>query len=106
MSTKTPRRIILFVDNDEGYRESVIFSLDADADFEFVQAGGVEEALGVLRERPEVQVIILDLQLEEGSGTALLDSIRDRIEDYRVIVLTAHEELLAAKEAAAYKVFS
>src|SRR5215213_3517726 len=105
MNKKTLGRRILFVDDDESYRGSVISLID-DADFEFIEAGEVKEALSILHDQPEVQVIILDLQLGQSSGTALLDSIRDRIENYRVIVLTAHEELLAAKEAAAYKVFS
>lgn len=95
---------ILFVDNDASYRKSVISMLSDK--FEFIQAETVTDALDLLNKNPDVRVMILDLQLGKHNGTTLLEAISERIEDYRVIILSSHEELLAAEEAAAYKVFS
>lgn len=105
MNAANLKRRILIVEDDRRFRDSVV-SLFADADFEFLQTGTVREALGLLHDHPDVQVVILDLQLGENKGTDLLDAIKDRRENYRVIVLSAHQELLGAREAAAYQIFS
>lgn len=103
MNQRDPKRRILIVEDDPSYRDSLAFMF---GDFQFLQAGTVPEALDLLRDNPDVQVVILDLQLGGAKGTALLEALKDRIENYRVIVLTAFESLLGANEAAAYGVFS
>jgi PAS domain S-box-containing protein len=105
MKPMTLKRRILIVDDDPIYRKSVI-ALFEDTDLVFLQAGNIRDALTLLHKNPDVRVVILDLKLRKSQGTTLLEAIKDRIENYRVIVLTAHHELLAAREAAAYKVFS
>ncbi len=100
-----PSRKILFVEDDKDYRASVIDLLEGTG-FEFLETASVQAALNLLNEHPDVQVILLDLKLHKGRGTQLLESIKDKIANYRVIILTAHEELLEATEAAAYNVFS
>jgi signal transduction histidine kinase/CheY-like chemotaxis protein len=74
--------------------------------FEFLQAGAVQEALDLLHQYPDVQVVILDLELDREKGTTLLTAMKGMMENYRVIVLTAHQALLAATEAETLGVFS
>lgn len=71
----------------------------------FVQADSVKEAKKILDSDREVRIILLDLELPGEKGTKLLDHIVDRASEYRVIILTGHDELLPAAEAAVYKVF-
>jgi PAS domain S-box-containing protein len=103
MNPPIPKRRLLIVDDDPDYRDSVITMFP---DFQFLEAGTVSEALNLLEQNPDVQVVILDLQLKHTKGTALLEAIREKRDRYRVIVLTAHEALLDAKDAAAYGVFT
>ncbi len=95
---------ILIVDDVPSFRESVI-DIFTDTDFSFIEAGSVEEARGILDVDRDVRIILLDLELPGETGTKVLDHIIERSSNYRVIILTGHDELLPAHEAAIYKVF-
>lgn len=98
-------REILLVEDDERYRASIkyLFKLEP---YRFVEAGSPEEGIELLDANPQIRVILLDLSFQHGKGTAVLDHIRERSGEYRVIVLTGHDELLAAEKAGAYAVFN
>jgi DNA-binding NarL/FixJ family response regulator len=95
---------ILILDDDPLFRDAVadVFS---DTDITFVEADSVKEAKRLLDDDREIRIILLDLQLPWENGTRILEHIKDRASDYRVIVVTGHDELLPAAEAAVYKVF-
>jgi DNA-binding NarL/FixJ family response regulator len=95
---------VLILDDEPPFRREVI-DIFSDTDVTFVEAGSVKEATRVLDEDGEVRIILLDLQLPGENGTAILKHIMSRASEYRVIILTAHGELLPAPEAAVYKVF-
>lgn len=96
---------ILIVDDHAIFRHSVITGLE-DMAIDPFEAETVEEGIRKLNENPEIRVILLDLDFKHGeSGTALLKHIQDRASYYRVIILTSHEEMLAAEEASSYNVF-
>jgi CheY-like chemotaxis protein len=97
-------RGILLLDDDAAYRDS-IRHLFRDEGFTFVEASTTEEAVTGLAAHPDVRVILLDLSLGSQRGTDLLDYLKQEAEDYRVIVLTAHEELLHAEHAGGYDIF-
>ena len=87
-------RAILVVEDDVKYRRSLKMALQGQG-YVFYEAGTVQEAKKLLNQEA-APVILLDLELPIQRGTELLEHIRDQAALYRVIVLTAHGELLAA----------
>jgi len=98
------KRKVLLIEDDRAYRESLKFVF-SDGPYDFVEAASPEEGLAVLAENPQIQVILLDLSFLSGSGTAVLDAIKEHSANYRVIVLTGRDELLRAERAEEYDVF-
>src|SRR5258706_4205506 len=96
---------LLIVDDEPRFRRSLKRAVTG-IGYAIHEAGSVEEAIVRLEQIPDVRVILLDLSLREGSGTDLLHKIAERASKYRVIVLTAHEEYLAAERAKEFCVFS
>jgi signal transduction histidine kinase/ActR/RegA family two-component response regulator len=98
-------REILIVEDDAAFRRSIKFALKNN-NYTFFEAESVREGVGQLDENPNIQVILLDLSLPDGTGKDFLEQIRRRAARYRVIILTAHEEELAAEQASGYGVFN
>jgi CheY-like chemotaxis protein len=96
---------VLLVDDDPLFRRSVKYGLKS-MNITLSEAGSVEEGRHLLDDNRDIQIILLDLLLPGEDGTNLLEYIKGRASDYRVIILTGHDELLAAEKAAAYNVFS
>jgi len=96
---------ILIVDDDPRYRRSIQFVF-RDTDITFLEAGSVEEGERILERDKEVQIILLDLQLPKEDGTKLLVHLSGRSSNYKIIILTGHEEMLTACDAMLYNVFS
>ncbi|HXI23881.1 MAG TPA: GAF domain-containing protein [Pyrinomonadaceae bacterium] len=96
---------ILIVEDDVKFRDALMLILE-DRDYTFLEASSVREALELIRSNPDVRVVLLDLNLPGKSGTELLRELKGQNPQHRVIVLTAHEELLAAEQAKSYQVFS
>lgn len=99
------KRGILIVDDEERQRNTIKLGL-GDEDYVFYEASSVRQALNILNNRQDIEVIILDLDLRAGGlGLTILEQIKTRFPNYRIIVLTAHEELLNAKKAEELHVF-
>lgn len=96
---------VLIIEDESRFRNSIKRALK-DEGYSFVEAVSVEESLRKLYESPNLKVILLDLKLRDGSGRDFLERIKDRIHQYKVIVLTAHEEYLAAELAREFAVFT
>lgn len=96
---------ILIVEDDLRFRRFIKLSLKEEG-YTFFEAGSVEEGQTLLNEHPDIKVIMLDLSLPSGNGTDLLRWMKSHAPDCRVIILTAHDELLAAEVAKEFKVFA
>jgi GAF domain-containing protein/ActR/RegA family two-component response regulator len=99
------KREVLLIEDDANYRKSITFMFRGES-YQFVEAGSPEEGISLLRANSRIRVILLDLSFRNSSGTAVLDAIKERSDDYRVIVLTGHDELLRAERAGEYAVFN
>jgi signal transduction histidine kinase/CheY-like chemotaxis protein len=77
----------------------------AGTDYEIIAANFPAEGIEILDADPTIQVILLDLEFIEGSYVELLDHIKASSKNYRVIVLTGHDELLSFKVAEDYDIF-
>jgi ActR/RegA family two-component response regulator len=102
---KVAARKLLIVENDEAFRRSVKLALKEE-NLVFFEADTVEGAADILEKDREIQVILLDLDLGPGGqGTSLLEQIKEQASKYRVIILTGHPEMMAARIAKQYEVF-
>ncbi|MCX7420152.1 MAG: response regulator transcription factor [Planctomycetia bacterium] len=83
---------VLIVDDHAVLRSGLRLLINAQPDLEVVgEAGTVVEAIRLIDEmRPDV--ISLDLSLTGGSGLALLEAIRGRQMNCKVVVLTMHDD--------------
>jgi DNA-binding NarL/FixJ family response regulator len=80
---------ILLVDDHSALRTSLAFMINREPDMEVVgQAGTLASARQVLE---GVDVAVLDLDLPDGTGTALIPDLRAADSDGHVLVLTGSE---------------
>jgi len=93
--------VILVVDDHALFREGVARLLQAEADFEIVQAGTIEDALATLGQK-HIDVILLDFDLGARDGTHFLRLAKQQGFDGKVLVVTAgvfQEEAAALLQA-------
>ena len=95
---------ILIIDDDDQFRQALVDALEVEG-FHLEQADSVADGLALLDVTPHLRVIILDLDLPEVKGSVLLDTLKRRASSHRVIVHTAHPEMLKAKVATRLNVF-
>jgi DNA-binding NarL/FixJ family response regulator len=103
MSTATPTTVLL-VDDHELIRSGLAGVFDLEEDMHIVaQAGSVVEALKKYDEmRPDV--VVADLQLQDGTGLDIVRSIRKVSNTTGLVVLTMHsgdDQIFAAMQAGA-----
>lgn len=84
---------ILIVDDHAILRAGVREMLADEEDLQVVsEAGSAEEALDVLTNGPEVDVVVLDITLPGQSGIELLKQLRRDRPDLAILVLSMHPE--------------
>ena len=90
-------RSLLLLDDDQALRTRLGRALEARG-FEVTTAGSVSEATEVLRTyRPAFAV--LDMRLDDGSGLKVVEAIRERREDSRIVMLTGYGAIATAVAA-------
>lgn len=95
---------VLLVDDHELIRQGLARAFEREAAMNVVgQAGDVAEALAKYSElRPDV--VVTDLQLPDGSGLEIVQSLRERSNEVGLVLLTMHagdEQIFAAMQAGA-----
>lgn len=70
------RTRVLVVD-DESLIRRLAHRMLAMAGFEVYEAGSVNDALGVLREHPNVDILLTDIGLPDGLGSKLAETVAD-----------------------------
>ncbi len=78
---------ILLVDDDPEFREEMDAFLE---DYHIVHAGTGDEALEILDQPNEVDLVILDVRMPGRKGTEILTEIKRRQPELGVIMLTAY----------------
>ena len=95
---------VLLVDDHELIREGLAGVINLEEDLDVIaQAGTVADALA-LYARLTPDVVIADLQLQDGTGLDILRAIRKQSNATGVVVLTMHsgdDQIFAAMEAGA-----
>ncbi|MDO4303959.1 MAG: response regulator transcription factor [Bacillota bacterium] len=80
---------ILIVEDDKGLREGMALALKRE-EFSFTLCGTLEEAEKYLAGRPDLELILLDLNLPDGSGYDFLQKVKRR-SDIPIIIITAND---------------
>lgn len=83
---------VLIADDHAIVRQGIRHVFEGDPEFSVIgEAGTGAEALALaLRERPDV--VLLDLTMPDGTGIQVLQRLRERQPDVRVMVLSVHDE--------------
>jgi ActR/RegA family two-component response regulator len=97
-------RAVLLIEDDPLFRTTLKLNFEGKP-YEFFEAESPAEGIELLNANPELRVIVLDLHFGKENGTSVLDFVRAKSANYRVIVLTGHDELLLAETAERYQVF-
>ena len=87
----TPARAasILVVDDDAAVRE-ILVELLTDSGHRVREAGGGAEALRLLADAPDVDLVISDVQMPEMSGFELADQLAARHDGIKVILISGY----------------
>lgn len=80
---------ILVVEDDRGLREGIELALRREG-FSFVLCEDLAQARKALAENPDFDLILLDINLPDGSGYDLLKEVKNK-DDIPVIILTAND---------------
>ena len=95
---------VLLVDDHELIREGLAGVIDLEEDLEVVaQASSVAQALALYASHSP-DVVVVDLQLQDGTGLDILRAIRAQSDKTGVVVLTMHsgdDQIFAAMEGGA-----
>src|SRR5579859_6531595 len=90
-------RSLLLLDDDGALRSRLGRALEARG-FQTVQVSCVSEALAAVAESPPA-FAVLDMRLEDGSGLAVVDALRESRPDARIIMLTGYGNIATAVAA-------
>lgn len=90
---------ILLVDDHAIVRAGLRLVLQSVEDFEVVGEADTAAAAvaAVARDRPDV--VLLDINLPDGSGLEVAERVRDIAPDSRILVLSVHDDLEVVKES-------
>jgi signal transduction histidine kinase/CheY-like chemotaxis protein len=99
-------RSVLLIDDNAVFREGITAWFEGTG-YTFFEADGPSEGVRMLAANPQIQVVVLDLEFPDDDvpGMGVLDFVHERPDQYRAIILTAHEELMDADQALARDVF-
>jgi len=94
----TTRRILYVVDDEAVIRASIVSLVEAHGDFECREYRSGDAFLDAL-DTSEPGCVVLDLQLEGASGTAVMAALSGRTHQFRTIVVTGFGDIAAAIDA-------
>jgi two-component system response regulator RegA len=92
-----PDRSLLLLDDDQALRTRLGRALESRG-FEVTTAGSVAEATDALRVSLPA-FAVLDMRLDDGNGLKIVEAIRERREDARIVMLTGYGAIATAVAA-------
>lgn len=95
--TRLDDRSLLVLDDDNALRTRLGRALESRG-FEVVTAASIAEAQTALGERVPA-FAVLDMRLEDGNGLKIVEAIRERRDDARIIMLTGYGAIATAVAA-------
>ncbi len=90
-------RSLLLLDDDQALRTRLGRALEARG-FQVTTAGSVAEATELLRTH-QPAFAVLDMRLDDGNGLKIVEAIRERRDDARIVMLTGYGAIATAVAA-------
>ena len=90
-------RTLLLLDDDQALRTRLGRALESRG-FEVTTAGSVAEATDALRQGLPA-FAVLDMRLDDGNGLKIVEAIRERRDDARIVMLTGYGAIATAVAA-------
>jgi DNA-binding NarL/FixJ family response regulator len=83
---------LLICDDHPPIRAAVtVIAKELNKDIQIVEAGGAAEALALLEQHPDIELVLLDLHMPGMSGLDLLSELKIRFSSLPVVVLSSDE---------------
>ncbi len=96
---ESDRTQIFIVDDHPAVREALASSINSKIDMRVVgESATAEEALRQLERHPP-DVVVVDLSLEDAHGLDLVEQIRSRFPEVRILIYSMYEESVYAERA-------
>ena len=92
-----PDKTLLLLDDDQALRTRMGRALAARG-FDVTTVGSVAEATDALK-NPAPAFAVLDMRLEDGNGLKVVEMVRERREDARIVMLTGYGAIATAVAA-------
>lgn len=92
-----PDKSLLLVDDDEPFLRRLAKAMEKRG-FEVEMAGSVAAGKAIATARPPAYAVV-DLRLEDGNGLEVVEVLRDKREDSRVVILTGYGAIATAVAA-------
>lgn len=89
------KRKILFVDDEQNILDDLKEVFGYLDKYEIFQANSALEALAVLKNHPQIDLVITDIKMPKTDGLQLAGMIRERYPKVEIIFMTAVEERIA-----------
>ncbi len=84
---------ILLVDDHKLVRAGLVLVLQQmEEGIELIEAGTGREAISIAKEQPDINLVLMDLDLPEGSGLDALSAIHTENSQMAVVILSAMED--------------
>jgi CheY-like chemotaxis protein len=100
-----PRKILLIAEDDDELRELLKETLQPLCDEIYTTSNG-EEALTLVRTRPEISAVVSDINMPKKTGLAVLASLRSESNRIPFILLTGFTNTQNQEEAARFEATS
>jgi DNA-binding NarL/FixJ family response regulator len=98
-STGSDRTRVFVIDDHPAIREALASTINSKIDMRLVgESGSAQQALRQI-ERSTPDVVIVDISLDDAHGLDLIEDIRDRWPDVRIIVFSMYDESVYAERA-------
>ena len=92
-----PDRTLLLLDDDQALRTRLGRALESRG-FTVTAAGSVAEAVEILKALAPAYAV-LDMRLDDGNGLKIVEAVRERREDSRIVMLTGYGAIATAVAA-------
>lgn len=97
MMSEVATKKILICDDEEGIRESLRLIL---GDFyNLLITDTAEQALSMLDEQEDIELVLLDIKMPKVNGLELLQQIKDKHPNQKVMMVTGYKSVETATEA-------
>ncbi|KFZ30438.1 LuxR family transcriptional regulator [Pseudidiomarina salinarum] len=92
----------IIADDHPLFRAALKQALTETLSTDIKEAASFEQLLAILKQEPQIELVLLDLSMPGNRGLTGLTSLRSRYPDILVVIVSANEQLQVIRQAMAY----